>query len=276
MAVMNISFLSKELGIQTKVNVILPIGRAPAEEKRPRVLYQTLWLLHGGTDDSNSFIYNTNIVRYAEENQIAVVIPEDDDAFYTDGYIANGGRYFSYVTEELPKMCRSILPLSPRREDNFVGGNSMGGGGAMKCAMLHPELYKEALIMSSGGIRMHRAEDAWVAGFLSDVMNGRDLSAYDFSGDPKEDVQMALPIYKILKEGKADLPAFHFTCGSDDGILPQVQAALCFYEKMGLRFTYREYPGYRHEWALWDRVLAESLREVLPLRHAPVPAEETE
>ena len=270
MAVMIISFLSKELGIQTKINVILPTGRALRHEKRPPVKYQTLWLLHGGTDDANGFIYNTNIVRYAEDNNIAVIMPENDDVFYTDGYIPNGGRYFSYVTEELPAMCRSILPLSAAREDNFIAGNSMGGGGAMKCAVLHPELYRTALVMSSGGIRMHRPEDRWVSDFLEKVLQDEDISDYVFPEDPKKDVQMALPIYQILKEGTADLPKIIFTCGGDDMVLPQVKEALRFYDKMGLHYSFMEVPGFRHEWDFWDLMLRKALESLLPLMHEPI------
>ena len=101
---MKLNFHSVDLGIHTKVNVILPTGRPIRYEKREKELYQVLWLLHGGTDDCNDFIQNTNICRYAEENKIAVILPEDNDAFFTDGYIQNGGLYFSYVTEELVKL----------------------------------------------------------------------------------------------------------------------------------------------------------------------------
>ena len=91
----------------------------------------------------------------------------------------------------------------------------MGSGGAMKCAVLHPELYGAALMLSGSGIRMHRAEDTWVAGFLEKVVNGEDVSDYPVVEDPKRDVQMAIPIYNILSdpEKKAALPKLFFTCG---------------------------------------------------------------
>ena len=272
MVVMKLNFHSVDLGIHTKVNVILPTGRPVRYEKREKELYQTLWLLHGGTDDCNDFIQNTNICRYAEENKIAVVLPEDNDAFFTDGYIPNGGLYFSYVTEELVKMCRSILPLSPRREDNFVAGNSMGSGGAMKCAVLRPDLSAAALMMSGAGIRMHRPEDRWVAGYLEKVVNGEDVSGYPKAEDPKRDVQMAIPIREILLDPakKAALPKLYFTCGGADRILGDVKAALRFYDKLGLDYFWEEVPGYQHEWDFWDLTLRKALKEWLPLRHAPI------
>ena len=279
MVVMKLNFHSLLLGIHTKVNVILPTGRPVFYQEKPKELYQVLWLLHGGTDDCNDFIQNTNICRYAEENKIAVILPEDNDAFFMDGYIQNGGLYFSYVTEELVKMCRSILPISDKREDNFVAGNSMGSGGAMKCAVLHPELYGAALMLSGSGIRMHRAEDTWVAGFLEKVVKGEDVSDYPAVEDPKRDVQMAIPIYNILSdpEKKAALPKLFFTCGGDDRILADVKKAMAFYDKMGLEYFWEEIPGYAHEWDFWDMQLRKALVEWLPLKHAAIiPGKEEE
>ena len=276
---MKLNFHSLMLGIHTKVNVILPTGRPVVYKERQKELYQVLWLLHGGTDDCNDFIQNTNICRYAEENKIAVILPEDDDAFFTDGYIQNGGLYFSYVTEELVKMCRAILPISDRREDNFVAGNSMGSGGAMKCAVLHPELYGAALMMSGAGMRMHRAEDTWVSGFLEKVISGEDVSDYPRPEDPKRDVQMAIPIYDILSdpEKKAALPRMFFTCGGADGIISDVKKGLRFYDKLGLEYFWEEIPGYRHEWDFWDMQLRKALTEWLPLKHVPIiPGKEEE
>ena len=271
MGVYTVNFLSRELGLHTKVSVIIPNGdvdRPFKAKKREGGLYQVLWLLHGGTDDYMDFIYNTNIVSYAEANKIAVVIPEDHDAFFTDNYIPNNGHYFTYTTEELVRMCRSIFPLSPRREDNFVAGNSMGSGGAMKCAVLHPELYGAALMLSGSGIRMHRPEDAWTREFLNKVINDEDISDYPTVEEPKKDVQMALPIYEALKTRKEGLPKLFFTCGTADTyVYPDVQLALKFYDKMGLDYFFEEIPGYKHEWPFWDMQLKKALESWLPLKH---------
>jgi len=276
--VMKLNFHSLELGIHTKVNIILPTDRNPQFVKRERELFQVLWLLHGGSDDCNDYIQNTNVVRYALENKIAVILPEDNNAFYTDGYIQNGGKYFSYLTDELVRMCRSILPLSNKREDNFIAGHSMGSGGAMKCAMLRPDLYSAALIMSGSGMRMHRPEDQWVAGFLEKVVNDEDISDYPAVEDPKRDVQMAIPFYNILRDPgkKAALPKFYFTCGGDDFLIDDVHKAFRFYDKMGLDYFYEEVPGYQHEWDFWDLSLRKALKDWLPLRHAAIKTTEVE
>lgn len=46
--------------------------------------YQVLWLLHGGTGDDSDYLHYSNIARYAEEHKLAVVMPADYNALYTD------------------------------------------------------------------------------------------------------------------------------------------------------------------------------------------------
>ena len=77
--------------------------------------------------------------RYARERGIAVVLPEVQRSFYTD--MVYGLPYFTYVSEELPTACRRMFGLSAAREQNYIFGLSMGGYGAMKCALTYPGRY---------------------------------------------------------------------------------------------------------------------------------------
>ena len=52
-----------------------------------------------------------------------------------------GLKYFSYITEELFKICKNIFNISSKREDTAIMGASMGGYGALKCALSKPEQY---------------------------------------------------------------------------------------------------------------------------------------
>ena len=123
---LEMSFHSKELRKTTQIYVLLPRVKGEATEK-----CKTLWLLHGLMGDHTSWMRNTSIERYAAEHGIAVVMPNVDRSRYTDtAYDAN---YFSFVTKELPELCRNTFQqMSANREDNIVAGLSMGGYGAMK------------------------------------------------------------------------------------------------------------------------------------------------
>ena len=82
MATLNMNFLSKSLGLQTTVSIILPsfsFSDAMGDDKqagyyREGMKFQTLWLLHGFSGDQEDYIKFTNIVRYAQDHQLAVIM----------------------------------------------------------------------------------------------------------------------------------------------------------------------------------------------------------
>jgi hypothetical protein len=73
MGLINYSFFSKSLGMQTRIAVILPtykIGQIKLniEEIYPKdKLFRTLYVLHGGSDDCTYYYRNTSIERLANE-----------------------------------------------------------------------------------------------------------------------------------------------------------------------------------------------------------------
>ena len=103
MAVIKMNFFSATLGMQTNVTICLPIfsirdgmkGLTYSDVYMPGRKYQVLWLLHGGTGDDSDYLHYSNIARYAEEHKLAVVMPADYNALYTDD--PKGAKYFTYV-----------------------------------------------------------------------------------------------------------------------------------------------------------------------------------
>ena len=109
----------------------------------------TLYLLHGLSDDHTIWQRSTSIERYVADLNLAVVMPSIDLSWYTDMYY--GPKYWTFMTEELPRICRSFFPrMSVKREDTFVAGLSMGGYGALKCALRAPKVFSWAAGLSSG------------------------------------------------------------------------------------------------------------------------------
>jgi S-formylglutathione hydrolase FrmB len=69
-----------------------------------------------------------------------------------------GPAYYTFVTEELPAVCHPIFPLLDGRANNFVGGLSMGGYGAMKIGLRNPDRYSLILNLSGGVDRVAHVE----------------------------------------------------------------------------------------------------------------------
>src|SRR3712207_8083321 len=92
--------------------------------------HPTLYLLHGLSDDDTIWLRRTSIERYAAPLGLAVVMPQVHRSFYADQ--AYGGRYWSFLSEELPGLVASLFRVSDRREGTFVAGPSVGGHGGFK------------------------------------------------------------------------------------------------------------------------------------------------
>lgn len=274
MATLSMNFLSKALGMQTTVNIIIPTYSfadtqtgSHGDYYEEGMKYQVLWLLHGFSGDQDDYIKFSNIVRYAEEHKLVVVMPAAYNMAYTD--MNPGVKYASYITEELPKMIQAYFPVSSKREDNFIAGLSMGGAGTMKIALAHPEKYSYAYCMSGA----------------AGEVTGEGYRYINWFGDGKAVYNGGLPdnlpelketefdafymAKKNVEEGK-ELPIFTITVGDKDFAVTKCEEAYHYLKDLGYDVTYDLVPGYAHEWDFWDLQLRKATSEVLPLKNAPM------
>ncbi len=246
-----LSFFSAVLGLTTRLCVLLP--QPPSgETARPR--YRTLYLLHGHSDDHTAWQRWTSIERYVEGLNLAVVMPDVHLSFYTD--MAHGGRYWTFVSAELPALVGRILPLSPAREDTFVAGLSMGGYGAFKLALAHPERFAAAASLSGAlDIRYVVAEDgpdrdeAWLAGMRN--VFGADLRQV---ADSERDLRTLA--HRAAQS--ATKPRLYQCCGTEDFLYQNNLSFRGFLRDLPFDLTYEEGPG-EHTWAYWDAMIQRAL-----------------
>ena len=130
-------FYSPTLDIQTAAYVLLP--EQAVVEKHGGQPIPTLYLLHGLSDDHTIWLRNTRIAQFATHYYVAVVMPAVNRSFYTD--MAHGSKYWTFVSEELPRVMETYFPLAKTREGRFAAGLSMGGYGAMKLGLKTPDRY---------------------------------------------------------------------------------------------------------------------------------------
>ena len=74
--------------------------------------------------------------------------------------MAHGGAYYTYVSKELPKIMRSMFPLSDRREDNFIAGLSMGGAGLPEDRTQQPRELRRNRLLLGRRAEPHQADAA--------------------------------------------------------------------------------------------------------------------
>ncbi len=212
--------------------------------------YPTLWLLHGLSDDHTAWIRQTAIERYVKGQNLAVVMPAAGRSYYAD--MAHGGAYWRWISQELPRVCRGMLRLSDRREDNFVAGLSMGGYGAFKLAMNYPERYAAAASLSG-------ALDP--AGLL-EQMPDRRPEWINMFGDPPRiaDGDDLFAQAEALAAGpRSEMPLYQ-CCGDADFLYQDNLRFRDHAQRLKLNLTYEQHADREHEWGYWDqqiqRVLA--------------------
>ncbi|WP_229403437.1 alpha/beta hydrolase [Micromonospora okii] len=256
MAMIRCDFHSETLGMGTSMTVLLPdpggsgiglAGSAPAGD--PPVLY----LLHGLSDDATVWTRRTSLERYVAPLGLAVVMPQVGRSFYTDE--EHGNRYWTFLSVELPALCRSFFRLSDRREDTFVAGLSMGGYGAVKWALREPGRFAAAASLS-GALDVARRRDDPVRpldrNVSHTVFGDRDVVGSD-------DDTVAL----VGRAGD-DLPALYVACGTEDFLYDDNTRFVEAARRRGVPLTVDFSPG-DHDWAYWDAKIQDVLAW-LPLR----------
>lgn len=124
-----------------------------------------VYWLSGLTCTEENFIQKAGALRFANELNIAIVVPDtsprgegvadhpDYDLGQGAGFYLNATQMpwsehyqmYDYVVEELPRMIEQHLPVTDQRS---LSGHSMGGHGALVIGLRHPERYQSVSAFS--------------------------------------------------------------------------------------------------------------------------------
>jgi len=255
MDLVDLRFRSAALGKDVSVSIILP-GIYKGAEQLATESVKVLYLFHGLSSDHRSWMTKTGIDRYATTRRIAVVMPNADRSWYTD--TAYGMKYFTFVTEELPRVVHTYFRgLSKLPEDTYVGGFSMGGYGAMKAALTYPENYAGCFSLS-GGFDVW-SEQRW-------PREGEFRSIFGF--DLKEPAQLAgtdHDVFGLVRKRHAEgakLPEIYSWCGVSDFLLDVNRQFHEELDSLGIKHLYEESEG-NHSWKWWDLHVQDALNYLM-------------
>ena len=228
--------------MQTEAYVVMPqrktTGQIGVDTQSSDQKYKCLYLLHGLSDDHSIWLRRTSIERYAADYGICVVMPCGGRSFYTD--MKYGAKYFTYITEELPRVVREFFKVSDKREDTYIAGLSMGGYGALKAALKRPDVYCAGAGLSSvADIRNPMFCETLVPVFGEgvNIPNDEDL------------------LCLATKTNTAiDKPRIYMGVGTEDFLYRDNIKLREHFKTLGYDYTYRESKGV-HSWAFWDEYI---------------------
>lgn len=263
MALIQVNFMSKTLMRTVPVNVILPVDKMvfpgmPVREDKP---YKTLYLLHGVFGNYTDWVSGTNIQRWAEENDLAVVMPSGDNMFYVDNIKANN-YYGEFIGRELVEITRKMFPLSHKREDTYIAGLSMGGYGAIRNGLKYHETFgciaglSSALIID--GIENRTDE----VPFFIESRSYAEACFGDLTKVAESDMNPKWLAKKLVEE-QTNIPKIYMACGEEDFLLNANEDFKNYLEKLRIEVNYEVGPG-AHEWDFWNTYIKKVI-EWLPL-----------
>lgn len=185
---------------------------------------------------------------------LLIVMPGVGNSWYVDS--TRYGDWDRAVAEDLPAAVEAAYPTDRRRDGRFAAGLSMGGYGALRLAVHHPERFRAAAALSPAIF-----ED------VADAAEFPDFQIEFFAGAFGEPLEPAAfnarnVFARLATVGSAATPlGFYLMTGDHDG-LGLWHGTLRFFQAArgtGHAAELRVRDG-DHEWRLWRDELAPVLR----------------
>jgi len=246
MAFFDIVFRSKTLNQDTGLNVIIP-------EDCPQDNIPTLYLLHGMRGNHTSWCRKTEVDRFANIHKIAIVCFDASNSFYTK--MKHGYDYYSFFVDEVIGYTRKIFKLSHKREDTFICGYSMGGYGALRTALLRPDIFCAAGSLS-GAVDIisilencpwdREARLIWGDNYFIDAKN-TDVDIFWIVDHFPKDVQK---------------PKLYTCCGKEDSLFASNVKFSEFMKDKGFDFEFQPGEGI-HDWKFWNEWIGTSIEKIV-------------
>lgn len=226
----------------------------------------TLYWLSGLTCTDDNARTKAGMQRYAAEQGIALVFP--DTSPRGEGVADEAGRYdlgqgagfyvnaiqppwkqnyqmYDYITKELPELLESKLPLLENKKS--ISGHSMGGHGALICALKNPQNYSSVSAFSP---ICNPLECGWGQGCFSAYL-GEDKKVWQ-DYDATQLISSGATVKELLiDQGTAD--EFY----DEKQLLPENLEAAC--KKSGQSLTLRMQTGYDHSYHFISSFIGEHI-----------------
>ena len=242
MALLELKYFSSALQKAMAATVIFPETKAEGP-------FPVFYLLHGLSDDHTMWQRRTSIERYVTDLPLVIVMPDGGRGFYCDAEA--GMAWETALVRDLIALIDKMFPTIAGRAGRCIGGLSMGGYGAVKLALRHPELFCSANSHSGALGFAHSAlstdpNDAFAVEFTRVI-------GTDPAGGPNDLIALSDSVDPAMR------PALSIDCGTADHLIDANRLFHAHLEEIGYPHRYHEFTG-SHEWSYWDEHVQEALQ----------------
>jgi enterochelin esterase-like enzyme len=140
------SFKSPTLGRAWRYNAYLPDGY-----DHSNLRYPVLFMLHGYSENENAWVSKGRInavadwlIASGDISPVLIIMPGSGDNWYLD---LKEKIETAFIQDLLPEVERTFRVIA-ERDGRGIGGDSMGGYGALRFILKYPERFGAALLMS--------------------------------------------------------------------------------------------------------------------------------
>jgi len=213
--------------------------------------YPVLFFLHGANENEKRWstrgmtdLMLDRMVAAGEIGEFIVAIPFGANSFYTNS--ASGERWEDMVVQEFIPLIETGYRTVGERSGRAISGISMGGYGALKLAMQHPDLF--------GAVSAHSAMllDDFEQATLDPRRAQLYLALFDSIFGISESMDLwnqNNPLRMARESTRLDDLAIYFDCGTEDeyGFYVGAEQLHDILESRGIRHEFHLYPG-THGW----------------------------
>lgn len=272
---------SSAVGGSVDFTVYLPDGYDIPDDIR----YPSLYMLHGRGDTMSGWAQEAGaldeLIASGAVPPLVVVMPDapwsERSGFYVDSLftgsgtrVDSGAAVETALTTELVPYIDSHYKTLDDRAARIVGGNSMGGAGAVRYALTHQDLFSAAIALSPAAYVPSPPSESSTRRYGAYGVGERlfDQERYDALNYPAALAAFdpALPVHLFI--GVGDLEYVHPM--PEDAIHDLDYEAATLYNRAkrvpGLTAEFRVYGG-GHDWLLWDAAFCDALSRWAALRH---------
>lgn len=224
--------------------------------------YPVLYFLHDAYGDDRVLLRNGVIARFESAmrsgalGEFILVCPNGDGGWFSNSHDGRR-RYEDWIATDLPREIEERYRVVPGPAGRGITGISMGGYGAMKIALRHPDRYGSVSGLSAAVIPMGWDDVAKIF-FIA------RWQLHEVFGKSREDNSLAEnDVWKLIAtRPKWTVPfdVFLLAGRQDKYRLDRVAAQYADYlNRAGIRATARIEPGV-HDWPYWREAMIEIAR----------------
>jgi S-formylglutathione hydrolase FrmB len=180
----NVHFYSNALQMERNVQIYLPEGY----NEQDSIRYPVITYLHGAgqnsTSESGLISILNDLIGSSTISPVIVVKPDGRAGPWDRSYFTNSelyGNFEDFIVYDLVEFIDSAYNTIASRNKRAIMGWSMGGYGAMKCALRHPDIYC-GVVSHSGMLDVIMCSQ--YVPFILTENGGAPVSAYNPNAGP--------------------------------------------------------------------------------------------